>query len=231
MPREIAPIDLTAYRSVLERAGWVDRSDRPRLAIVGPDRARFLHNLTTNDVKRLAEGAGHESFVTSPQGKILAYVTLLSCDGATILLRTDPDSLDSTLPHLNKYGVFDDVTIEDLTAKTFEYHVAGPSAGAILEGRGIELPPEGPLHHRLAELAGFPVRVVRESPTGRPGLTLIGPVEGLEALREFFEAEGVPEIDEATFETLRIEAGTPLSGRDVSTSHLPQEVGSRPPGD
>src|SRR4051812_21459557 len=107
MPPEIASPDLDSYRSVVDRAGWVDRSDRPRLEIAGPDRAKFLHNLTTNDVKRLAEGAGHESFVTSPQGKVLAFITLLSGERATILLRTDPGSLESLLPHLNKYGVFD----------------------------------------------------------------------------------------------------------------------------
>ena len=53
-------------------AAWIDRTSRVRLEIHGPDRAKFLHNLTTNDVKRLPEGTGHESFVTSPQGKTLA---------------------------------------------------------------------------------------------------------------------------------------------------------------
>ena len=225
MPTETASPDLDAYRSVIERVGWVDRSDRPRLEIAGPDRAKFLHNLTTNDVKRLAKGAGQESFVTSPQGKVLAYITLLSGEGATILLRTDPGSLGSLLPHLNKYGVFDDVTIEAVSEKTFEFHVAGPAAGPILGGLGVELPAEGPLRHGRPELAGFAVRVVRESPAGRPGLTLIGPLEGAEAVRAFLVEGGVPEFDGATFEALRIEAGTPLSGRDVSPSNLPQEIG------
>ena len=30
---------------------WVDRSDRERLILAGPDRAKFLNNLCTNDVK------------------------------------------------------------------------------------------------------------------------------------------------------------------------------------
>jgi folate-binding protein YgfZ len=225
MPSETSSPHLDSYRAVTESAGWVDRSDRPRLEIVGSDRAKFLHNLTTNDVKRLAEGAGHESFVTSPQGKVLAYVSLVSNEGSTILLRTDPGSLELLLPHLNKYGIFDDVSIKDVSEKTFEFHIAGPAAVSISEGQGIELPPEGALRHRPVELAGFSIRIVRESPTGRPGLTLIGPIEGAEAVQAFLVAGGVPQIDEATFEALRIEAGTPLSSRDVSLSNLPQEVG------
>ena len=40
-------------------------------------------------------------------------MTLLATEAATILLRTEPESLDSILPHLKKYGVFEDVSIED----------------------------------------------------------------------------------------------------------------------
>ena len=38
--------------------GLADRSDRVRIDVSGPDRAKFLHNLTTNEVKRLAVGKG-----------------------------------------------------------------------------------------------------------------------------------------------------------------------------
>ncbi len=201
-------------------AGWSDRTDRVRLEIGGPDRAKFLHNLTTNDVKRLAEGAGQESFVTSPQGKVLAYVTLLAGPGS-ILLRTDSGSSDALLPHLRKYGIFDDVAIDDVSARTFEYHLIGPDA--ILEGSGLVLPSDGPLRHAPSGLDE--VRVVRESPAGRPGLTLIGPSGVAPRVLAILEAAGVTAIDPATFEALRIEAGTPISGRDVTASHLPQEVG------
>jgi tRNA-modifying protein YgfZ len=224
MPSEITSTQTDAYRSANERAGWFDRSARIRLQIVGPDRAKFLHNLTTNDVKRLAEGSGQESFVTSPQGKTLAYLTLLAT-GDSILLRTEAGSLEALRPHLDKYGVFDDVTIEDVSSATFEVHVAGPESGSILEGQGMALPPEGALRHREAELAGISVRVVRESPTGRPGFTLIGPREAADSVKERLVTSGVIAIDGATFDALRVEAGTPLSGQDVTLSNLPQEVG------
>ncbi len=213
-----------ACRAVLDDAGWVDRSDRSRLEIGGPDRAKFLHNLVTNDVKRLAEGSGIEAFVTSLQGKTLAYVTLLAGEGS-ILLRTDPGVSEGLLPHLRKYGVFDDVTIEDATTWTFEYHLAGPRAVAFLEAQGVLIPAEGPLRHRVAELGKIAIRVVRESPTGRDGLTLIGPADGASAVRELLAAAGIGPVDPETFDALRIEAGTPVSGRDVTSGNLPQEVG------
>src|ERR1035438_9003635 len=125
----------TTVDSIAEHAGLFDRSNRSRLSITGPDRAKFLHNLMTNEVKRLALGKGCEAFVTSTQGKTLAYVTVLVAEDR-ILVRTDPGAMGELLPHLEKYGVFEDVAIEDLSATTFEYHLAGPAAGEIVRRAG-----------------------------------------------------------------------------------------------
>src|SRR4051812_26541084 len=95
-----------AYRAVALGAGLADLSGRDRLEVSGPDRAKFLHNVTTNDVKRLQPGGGLEAFVTSLQGKTLGYVTLLALEDR-FLLRTDAGGLAAILPHFRKYGAFD----------------------------------------------------------------------------------------------------------------------------
>jgi folate-binding protein YgfZ len=212
------------YQRLTEHGGWFDRSDRSRLEITGPDRAKFLHNLVTSDVKRMAEGSGSEAFVTSPQGKTLAYITILATDRA-ILLRTEPESLEGMLPHLRKYGVFDDVAIDDVSAKTFEIHVTHPWDPKLVAEQGIDPDPMKPLEHIVFKAKGIEVRHVVESPTGRPGYTLIGPLEALDAVKSQLDEEGKVEVDGSVFEVLRIEAGTPVSGRDVTPNHLPQEVG------
>src|SRR5258708_9148027 len=107
------------YQALKTRPGFLDRSDRVRIAIRGADRAKFLHNLATNDVKRLAVGSGHEAFVTSPQGKTLGYVTLIAADDRIVLL-TDAGGLSAVLPHFQKYGVFDDVALEDMTEQSVD---------------------------------------------------------------------------------------------------------------
>src|SRR5438552_18691698 len=99
--------------------GLADRSDRVRIEVSGPDRAKFLHNLTTNEVKRLSAGRGCEAFVTSPQGKTIAYV-ILHVTEEGILVRSDPGGMELALPHLRKYGLFDDGAIDDRTAWPFE---------------------------------------------------------------------------------------------------------------
>jgi len=213
---------------ITEHAGLFDRSNRCRLSITGPDRAKFLHNLMTNEVKRLAPGKGCEAFVTSTQGKTLAYVSVLAAEDL-ILLRTDPGGTEGLVPHLEQYGVFDDVAIEDRSAATFEYHLAGPAAGEIVRRAGGTLPEELDLAHVQTELAGRAVRLIRESPTPLPGLTMIGEAAEAAPVRESLLQHGrdlgLVEAGPEIFEVLRIEAGTPVFGKDVTDKNLPQEIG------
>lgn len=206
---------------------FLDRTDRVRLVVTGPDRAKFLHNLTTNDIKRLPAGQGVEAFVTSPQGKTIGYVTLLACDDK-ILVRTAAGGAEHVLPHFRKYGVFDEVEIDDAGAETFEYHLAGPNAELILRLVGGGPPVSGDLQHRATEAAGKPLEVIRESPLGVSGLTLLGAVADAPAVRDALHeagaAHGLTDPDATEAEALRIEAGTPEFGRDVRPENLPQEV-------
>lgn len=213
-----------ARRIAATGAVWLDRSDRVRLDVAGPDRAKFLHNLTTNDVKRLSPGHGAESFVTSPQGKTLGFVTLLAGEDR-ILLLTDPGGAEHLAPHLAKYGVFDEVAITDICTQTFEYHVCGEHAEEALRQANVTTPEAGDLRHALASVDGRRVRVVRESPFGFPGLTIIGDRADAVAVALALVAGGAVAIEAEAAEPLRIEAGTPRFGRDVTTDNLPQEVG------
>ncbi|WP_254053307.1 YgfZ/GcvT domain-containing protein [Singulisphaera sp. GP187] len=222
----VEPNDL--YRALKTQPGFIDRSDRVRVEVGGTDRAKFLHNLTTNDVKRLAVGRGHEAFVTSLQGKTLGYITLVASEDR-ILLRTDPGGAGLLLPHLRKYGVFDEVSIDDLSAQTFEYHLTGSTAADLLRSAGAELPPEGDLNHGSTAIDGCAVQVIREAPTGQPGLTLVGSLADAPRvaaqIRALGAGLGLVEIDPAMFDLLRIEAGTPVFGREVTEENLPQEIG------
>jgi tRNA-modifying protein YgfZ len=221
-------MNLSEFKSMTTHAGFVDRSDRVRLEITGPDRAKFLHNLTTNEIKRLAVGRGCEAFVTSPQGKTIGYLIFLVAD-EKIIARADPGGGELALAHFQKYGVFDDVSIDDRGPGTFELHLFGPRANELVRrAAGGELPEEE-YAHRLAEIGGNPVRLVRESPAMRWGLTVIGekPAAGAvkESLLENGGDLGLIEVDAAGFDVLRIEAGTPVFGKEITDKNLPQEFG------
>jgi folate-binding protein YgfZ len=217
-----------AYWAARKRVAWADRSNRERLAIYGPDRARFVHNLTTNEVKRLIPGQGCEAFVTNLRGKTLGFVTVHVAE-ERILLRSDPRSLETLLPHLSKYGAVDDVVFNDLSADTFELHLCSPALSELLARLEIQAEIAGELTHTKLRLGGGDLLAIREDPTGVAGLTLIGEAGGrplvVEQLTRAGHSLGLLEVDPATFDVLRIEALTPVFGRDITEDNLPQEVG------
>jgi folate-binding protein YgfZ len=213
----------------LDAIALLDRSEsRLRLRLAGPDRAKCLHNLTTNDVKRLPEGAGCEAFVTSPQGKTLAHVAIAARPEGLLVL-ADAPARAGLLAHLGKYAIFDDVQVEDVSDSTFELHLAGPRLDALLPRLGLSWPGAVPLASGAGSLGGAAVTLLRDDPLGPPGLTLIGPRGALDSVRaaivEAGAELGLVEPDGATAELWRLAAGTPRFGQDVTPESLPQEVG------
>lgn len=207
-----------------EPTHWIDRSDRFRLRIEGPDRLKFLHNLTTNEIKRLPEKSGCEAFVTSPQGKILGFVQVHNL-GDALLLRGDAAARTTLMPHLAKYGMFDDITLIDTTDTTAEFHLFddGPSPGDSTPSEYSLAP--------MPDLALMPehdettLLMIHESPAGRPGVTFIVPKQRAAVQRKEFDFQGFTNTTPDDFDALRIIAGTPVFGRDITIDNLPQEVG------
>ncbi len=199
----------------------IDRTDRARLWVGGPDRGRFLHNLTTNEVKRLEAGSGREAFVTSPQGKTLAFVIMHAIEDR-ILVRADPGGLEHALPHFQKYGALDDVELDDASRSTCDLHLIGPGPYPSWMPT-VAAEPE--YSCAVATASGETLYVIRESPTGFPGLTVITPESLRERILNDLAGAGATELEPERFEGLRIWAGTPVFGREVTPANLPQELG------
>ena len=210
-----------------DRIFAADRSDRVRVWVSGPDRARFLNNLCTNDIKRLKPGQGCEAFVTSPQGKTLAWITVAE-EGEHLLVRADPGGLDSALPHFAKYSVFDDVEIGDMSDTTFEVHFAGAGVVDWLGGWLGAAAIDAPLGGSGVGWNALLLTLVRESPLGPEGITVIGHHSGSTDFaiewKANLPASGRTLTNEEA-DGMRIAAGTPAFGRDIQLDNLPQEIG------
>src|SRR3954470_24212354 len=74
---------LREQRALAEGPGLVDRSDRDVLAIPGADRLGWLHSLTTQHLDRLADRAGTEALVLSPNGHVEHHLVLADLAGTT----------------------------------------------------------------------------------------------------------------------------------------------------
>ena len=152
-------------------------------------------------------------------------MTVLAADDR-LILRTDPDGFSLALPHFQKYGVFDDIEIDDVTEKTFEYHLIGSPAERELLAKGVSLLGAGELDHAATSLDSAPIRLIRESPFGPEGLTILGAIDDAPRVRDSLRSLAIPTVDLAATdaEFRRVREGRPVFGADVTAGNLPQEV-------
>src|SRR5579871_4138867 len=91
------------YEALRHGASWIDLSTRGRIAVRGRDRARLLHAITSNEVKKMTPGSGCYAFLLSPQGRIQADLNLF-CLEDRFLIDTEPDFRERVQQHIVKIG-------------------------------------------------------------------------------------------------------------------------------
>ena len=207
------------YEALRRGAAWMNLSARGRIAVRGRDRARLLHNLTSNDIKKLGAGSGCYAFLLSPQGRIQADLTLLACDNQ-ISLDTEPELREKIAQHIRRYIVADQVDLEDVTVATCAIALEGPESAAFLEKAGGVAPVADYQHVAWGETI-----VARISLTGQPGFRVYGATgAAAEIIRRLEEAGAQPASDEDA-RLVRIENGRPRYGEDIRDTSLAQETG------
>jgi aminomethyltransferase len=193
----------SGYEALVNGAAWVDLSGRGRVRVRGRDRARLLHNISSNEIKKLAPGSGCYAFLLSPQGRIQADFELLCLDDH-FLIDTEPELREKVMAHILRYKVADQVELEDVTGSTAALGIEGPGA----EGLRGELGD--------ATVAPF-------SLTGQPGFRVYGEREAAAEWIRRLEAAGAVQASAEDSRRVRIENGKPRYGEDIRDTTLPQE--------
>ena len=220
--------DLAAqYRAGRNGAILAARSDVGRLLVRGRDALDLLHRLSTNDLRGLGEGEGRATVFTTNKGRILDLVTLHRLPGALLALCGEGRAAPLR-DWIDKYTFREEVSVEDGTEGHGAIGFYGPLAGRVVAALWGQAAAGLPLHH-LAEVPAGNERahLVRTFPLGGDGYLLTAPVEALEAVRgRALQADGVRPVEasSACLDALRIEAGLPAAGRELTEEYNPWEA-------
>jgi folate-binding protein YgfZ len=209
---------MTGYDALRNGAAWLDLSARGKIKMIGEDRARLLHAMTTNHIQQLTPGSGCYAFFLNDKGRILADVNVL-CRPDHLLLDVEPETHEKLYQHLDHYIIADDVTLEDVTAATATIAIEGPKSDQVL--RAMQAPvPEAP----YASEEWSDRLVTRMSFTGSLGSFIFAPVEEKADLIARIEAAGAVAAGADAFHVVRLEHGKARYGEDLSERFLAQEA-------
>jgi folate-binding protein YgfZ len=192
------------YQALRQGAAWLDLDSRGRIVARGRDRARLLHAITSNEVKKMVPGDSCYAFLLNPQGRIQADLHLL-CLADHFLIDTDPGLREKVHQHIRRYIIADQVELEDVSAQTASIGVEGPAAANFNVALGD------------CTVAPFTV-------TGQPGYRIYCPTDAKAALVTLFESLGAKPASDDDARLVRIENGKPLYGEDIRDTTLPQET-------
>lgn len=191
------------------------------LAVVelsGEDRKGWLQGQSTNNLRSLDFGASSAFCLVEPTGQIISICDIWSIKDR-FLLTMPATSIDGFMKRVEQM-----VVIEDVYARVLDEHtlvsLQGPSATARLS-LSIALPT---LDAHETEFEGSEVAVLRSNRAGQGGWDVLVPPMAKGALAKLSQLAGA--ADPIAAEIVRIEAGIPRFGTDVTPKTMPPELGA-----
>ncbi len=225
------------YRSILEEhkavrraAGLFDVSHMGEVEVKGPQALEFLEHLVTNEVARLQPGRVLYTPMCAEDGGTLDDLLIYLRAPGDYLLCINAGNIAADLAWMARRAADFAVTLTDRSADTALLALQGPASAAILQTlTGAKL---GLLvNYSFCEgtVAGVRCLISRTGYTGEDGFELYHAPDDAVALAEALLAAGAPHGLElaglGARDSLRLEAGFPLHGHELSPSISPIAAG------
>ena len=227
-PRTGAEGDPAAdYRAAHENAIVADLAGRGRLRISGADAADLMHRLTTNAILDMAPGEGRPAVFATAKGRIIDLVLFHRFD-EELLCTTGEGRAGVVASWIDRYTFREDVRVEDRSVTHCTIGIYGTKATEVASILCPSAAAGWPAHHaERFDAEGIEGVLARTYPLAGEGflatvITGRGPalIDRLLARHSGMRVAGL-----AALEALRIEAGMPAPGRELTEDYNPWEAG------
>ena len=226
--------DLAEHHAVRQSAGLFDLSHMAEIEITGPDSARFLDYALSNTLSALQDGQAKYSLLLHEGGGIVDDLIVYRLATEHYLIVANASNREPAVAALQARIAGFDVVVADVSDDWVLLAVQGPSALQIVQSTPGVVPAgslEGLGYYRIlhATLAGAPGFIARTGYTGEDGFELYVSLSTAEALWADLlnggVAHGLTLCGLACRDTLRLEAGMPLYGHELSLETTPESAG------
>jgi aminomethyltransferase len=225
------------YRSILEEhkavrrdAGLFDVSHMGEVDVEGPGAAAFLDSLVTNNVGKMYPGRVLYSPMCHPDGGVIDDLLVYMRGPEDFFLCINAGNISTDLEWIRARAAGRPVTITDRSEATALVAVQGPKALGIVQSlTGTKLDPVKYYHFTEGVVANVRCVVSRTGYTGEDGFELYHPAGQAPALAEaILEAGrtvGLELCGLGARDSLRLEAGFPLYGHEITREISPLTAG------
>jgi len=210
-----------------------DVSHMGRLLISGRDAEALLQTVCTRNVVKLKVGRCGYSHLCNEQGGILDDV-IVSRYESYFLMVCNASNREKIVGHLTRHAEGREVTLDDMTKKTVMIAVQGPATMELFE-KHLPIKLEGMSRYGFitGSYMGTNYSVFRSGYTGEDGVEIVVPAAMGVLVWDYLTKEGggdrvtVKPAGLAARDTLRLEAGMPLYGHELTEEIDPISAGCK----
>jgi aminomethyltransferase len=225
------------YRSILEEhkvvrraAGLFDVSHMGEVDVRGPQALEYLEHLVTNEVSKLHPGRVLYTPMCREDGGTVDDLLVYMRGPQEFFLCINAGNIAADLSWLHAQSAGFDVEVRDRSQDYALLALQGPRAAVILQSlTGAKLGALGYYHFCEGTVAGVQCVISRTGYTGEDGFELYHAAGDAVALAESLLAAGAPHGLElaglGARDSLRLEAGYPLYGHELSPEISPLAAG------
>jgi aminomethyltransferase len=222
--------EISEHQAVRNAAGLFDLSHMGEIAVTGPGAAAALDYALVGRLSALAPGRARYTMICAPDGGVLDDLIVYRLGEAEYLVVANAANTAVVAAALRDRSAGHDADVTDLTSQYALIAIQGPHAARILAPLA-DIGLDGVKYYsgHRGTVAGQPVLLARTGYTGEDGFELFTPPGGAEALWRALAsagaAAGLVPAGLAARDTLRLEAGMPLYGNELTDQVTPFDAG------
>jgi aminomethyltransferase len=218
------------HRTVRSAVGLFDLSHMGEVLVSGPEALAFTRYAVVSDPGTLEPGQAQYSMLCAEDGGIVDDLIVYRTDEGYLIV-CNAGNRDAVVAHLGELrgrGDFD-ATVDDRSDRTALIAPQGPNAAELLSGlTDLDLSGLGYYRSLRGSVAGVECLVARTGYTGEDGFELLCDARRATALWGALmaagEALGLRPCGLGSRDTLRLEAGMPLYGNELTRETNPYEA-------
>ncbi|MFJ6907509.1 glycine cleavage system aminomethyltransferase GcvT [Streptomyces griseoluteus] len=218
------------HQAVRTRAGLFDLSHMGEITVTGPGAAALLNYALVGDLASVGVGRARYTMICRPDGGILDDLIVYRLAEHEYMVVANASNAQVVLDALTERAAGFDAEVRDDRDAYALLAVQGPESPGILKAV-TDADLDGLKYYAglPGTVAGVPALIARTGYTGEDGFELfVKPEHAVrlwEALLEAGSAAGLVPCGLSCRDTLRLEAGMPLYGHELTTGLTPFDAG------
>lgn len=217
------------HTAVRNEVGIADLSHRGKLRVTGEDRVKWLQSIISNDILPLTPGHGLYSSFLTHKGKMLSYFRVYALSDS-LMVEDVGEIGDATFQAFRKFLLYGTKAKMETGGDSWGLLlVSGPKAPALIqEAFGCDIGGLQPLTFLMKEIGDHQALLIWTEETGETDVEILIPADGLVSAWDRLWDVGIPmglrPFGTEAREMLRLEAGLPRAGAELTEEIVPPEA-------